>query len=94
MEETMSQDEPYRLYLARFQSAVGELEAGAYGKSQGRLVKKLTPAEFEPLWADFVELRAAYENMLAGGFTVDNAILKVLRERAAELVVELPQEMK
>jgi len=90
----MSTDESYALYLARFERTVGALKLGEYGKSQGRVVQKLSQAEFEPRWRDFIELRTAYENLLARGLTIDNAILAELRERAADLVVELPAAMK
>lgn len=86
----MSDDEAYRLYLERFARAVGDVEVGGYGKSAGQLVKKLSAPEFARMWQDFVELRATYENVLARGYTLDNAIIRELRERAAQLFVEMP----
>jgi hypothetical protein len=86
----MAHEDAYLLYLARVEAALGKLEVGAYGKHGGKLVKKLGAEEFETLWQDFVDLRATYENMLSRGYTVDNAILKELQQRAADLIVELP----
>ena len=86
----MAHEDAYRLYLQRVDATLGKLDVGAFGKHGGRLVKKLGPEEFETHWKDFVELRSTYENMLAGGYTVDNAILKELQERAADLIVQLP----
>jgi hypothetical protein len=88
----MSEDDAYRLYLERFEQAVGHLEAGACTNHNGRMIKKLTREEFGPKWREFVELRAAHENMLANGFTIDNAVLVELRKMAADLIAVLPPQ--
>lgn len=86
----MAYQDAYRMYLTRVEAALGKVEVGAYGKHGGKLVKKLGPDEFATLWQDFVDLRATYERMLSGGYTVDNTILKELQQRAADLIVDLP----
>ena len=43
----MSGDDAYQGYLTRFQSLVGPLPVGSYGKFKGRLVRKLPPDEFD-----------------------------------------------
>jgi hypothetical protein len=84
--------DPYQLYLARFAKQVGEIAEGAYGKHEGKLIKKLSPAEFAEKWAEFIDLRANYESILENGYTISNVLMKVLRERAAELIVDPPKD--
>jgi hypothetical protein len=83
-------DDPYRLYLTRFANTVGEVAVGSYGKHAGKLVKKLSAEEFATRWREFAELRASYEKVLAEWHTLSNTLTKLLRERAAELVVDAP----
>ncbi len=83
----MSAD-PYDLYLARFQEKIGDVAVGGFGKHGTQLIKKLDAAEFAALWKDFVELRTNYDKMMEMGLTVDNIIIKLLRERASTLIVD------
>lgn len=80
----------YQLYLKRFAERVGTVEVGGYGKWNGKLIKKLDPAEFEKVWSDFVELKTNYDKSFEMNMTVDNLIMKLLRERAAQLVMDDP----
>ncbi len=79
----------YGRYLARFEAQVGRIEVGAYGQWQGRLVRKLSTEEFLAKLGDFTALRKTYTQMVEHGNTIDNALLKILRERAAELLLEV-----
>ncbi len=81
--------DPYDLYQQRFRDKVGDVEVGGYGKFGTQLVKKLSSTEFAKHWQDFVELRANYDRMMEMGLTVDNLILKLLRERASTLILEI-----
>jgi hypothetical protein len=80
----------FREYLTRFEAAAGPREFGEFVKIQGRLVKKLTYDEFAPRWEEFVRLRTHYEETFQRGDTLNDTVMRVLRERAAELVVEPP----
>ncbi len=88
-------DEPdhvsvFRDYLGRFESAAGERNFGEFVKFRGRLVKKLTYDEFMERWNEFARLRAAYEEIFERGDTINDAMVRVMRERAAELMVDAP----
>ncbi len=83
----MSSDE-YGQYLARFEAQVGRIEVGAYGQWQGKLVRKLSTEEFAAKLSDFTALRKTYTQIVEHGDTIDNALLKILRERASELLLE------
>ena len=79
--------EAYELYLQRFTDQVADVEVGSFGKFDGKLVKKLDEVEFAKAWTEFVELRDNYEKMMEMGLTIDNIILKLLKERASALVL-------
>jgi hypothetical protein len=78
----------YRKYLDRFESEVGEHEFGAYAKHNGRLIKKLTIEEFESRWLELAEVNRAYAEIVANGDTINDVLVKVLRERCDELLLE------
>jgi hypothetical protein len=79
----------YQQYLERFDSRLGPCEFGAYAKHpQGRLVKKLRYDEFEGKWNEFSEAEKAYMEILERGDTINDILVKILRERADELVLE------
>jgi hypothetical protein len=78
----------YRRYLDRFENQVGEAEFGAYTKHNGRLIKKLTYEEFETRWLEMVEVNRAYAEIVANGDTINDVLVKVLRERSDELLLE------
>ena len=78
----------FRAYLARYEAAVGTSDYGTYAKHNGRLIKKLTYDEFEPKWKELGEVARAYDSILANGDTINDVLVKVLRERCDELLVE------
>jgi hypothetical protein len=78
----------YRRYLDRFENQVGAHEFGAYTKHNGRLIKKLTYEEFETRWLELVEVNRAYAEIVANGDTINDVLVKVLRERSDELLLE------
>ncbi len=79
----------YVQYLARFEAQVGRIEVGAYGQWQGKLVRKLSIDEFRAKLSDFTALHNTYAQIVEHGDTIDNALLKILRERASELLLEV-----
>lgn len=85
--ETDTVDE-YRKYLDRFESQVGAHEFGSYAKHHGRLIKKLSYEEFESRWLELVEVNRAYAEIVANGDTINDVLVKVLRERSDELLLE------
>jgi hypothetical protein len=84
-------DDAYQGYLARFDSAVGPVEVGAYGKFHGRLVRKLSAAEFTAKHGEFAKLDVTYRGILERGDTINDAVVKLWRERRAELLIDDPE---
>jgi hypothetical protein len=80
--------EEYRLYLQRFDEQLGPCEFGAYAKHHGRLIKKLRYDEFEGKYREFEEVDRAYAQILERGDTINDVLVKILRERCDELVLE------
>jgi hypothetical protein len=80
----------YHEYLARFANELGELPAGAFAKFGGRLIKKLTFEEFTPAYLEYTEMRAHYEESVERGDTINDIVLRILREKAANLVLAPP----
>jgi hypothetical protein len=78
----------YRRYLERFEAAVGPSEFGTYAKYHGRLIKKLTYDEFEEKLGEYREVDKAYKEILDHGDTINDVLVKVLRERSDELLIE------
>jgi hypothetical protein len=80
----------YRTYLGRFEKVAGERDFGEFVKFSGRLVKKLTYDEFCPRWEEFVKMKSVYDETFARGDTINDAMVRVLKERAAELMLDPP----
>jgi hypothetical protein len=77
--------DPYAEYLARYAGSIG---AGSFGKFRGRLVRKLAPDEFADANHEFSKLRQHYLKCIERGDTLNDTLLKMLQEKAAELVLE------
>ena len=77
----------YQQYLARVQAHLGSLEEGAYGKFGGRLVQRLSYTDFSGKWEHYSELKNMYDQSLARGDTVNDAIVQMVDENAAELLI-------
>lgn len=82
--------ERYREYLDRFMTEIGDVKAGAFAKFNGRLIKKLSFEEFTPKFLEYNELAERYLESLDRGDTINDVVLKVLRESAANLVLKPP----
>ena len=78
----------YRSYLARFDAKLGPCEFGAYAKLAGRLIKKLRYEEFALKFKEWRDVDRAYGEILERGDTINDVIVKVLRERSDELVMD------
>lgn len=80
----------YKGYLERFERDVGNTDFGAFVKHKGRLVKKLRYDDFEPLYGEYLDIAKTYFDSLDRGDTINDVVVKLLRERAAELVLPSP----
>jgi hypothetical protein len=83
--------DPYLEYLARFESEVGALAVGAYGKWKGKLVRKLSPEEFTTRHQEFAKLDSAYRGILTRGDTINDTVVRMWREKRAELLIDGPE---
>ena len=88
VEEEMVQE--YREYLERFDSTIGESEFGTFVKHNGRLIKKLRFDEFEPLYKEYYEIAKTYYESLDRGDTINDLVVKLLRDRATDLLKPSP----
>ncbi len=80
----------YRSYIERFEAAVGPSELGQFVKHRSRLVKKLRYEEFASKYREFDEMARAYQESLERGDTINDLVVKVLRESADELFLPSP----
>jgi len=80
----------YTEYLERLTQEVGNLELGEFANYAGRLIYKLSFEEFTQAYTEYTELLARYRESLERGDTVDDLVLKLLREQFANLVLPPP----
>jgi hypothetical protein len=80
----------YHEYLERFTQQLGEVKVGAFAKFGGRLIKKLSFEEFTPAYLEYTEIFDRYNDSLERGDTVNDVVLRILREQAANLVLAPP----
>ena len=81
----------YKKYLQRFTAiAEGEVDFGAFVKHNGRLVKKMRYDEFKPKFEEYSSVAQTYFDSIERGDTINDVVVKLLRERANELVLESP----
>lgn len=79
----------YGEYVERVKRLLGEVKVGQYAKFQGQLVKRLGYDEFEERWDRYLEVKLAYDEILSRGDTVNDAIVNLLSEHAAELLIKI-----
>jgi len=80
----------YSEYLGRLTQEVGDLEVGEFANYSGRLIHKLSFEEFTEAYTEYTELYERYRESLERGDTVDDLVLKLLREQFANLVLPPP----
>jgi hypothetical protein len=80
----------YHEYLERFTGAVGDVAVGAFAKFSGKLIKKLSFEEFTPAYLEYTEISERYRESVDRGDTVNDLVVKLLREQAANLVLAPP----
>ena len=79
--------EEFKEYVRRFDEALGVKGFGEYGTWNGKLVKKLKYDEFVGKWKEYKKFDALYQGILERGDTVNDIVLKTLRDYAAELLI-------
>ena len=81
----------YEQYLARFTSAIeGDVEVGAFAKYKGKLVKKMDFDEFSTTYTEYHQLASHYFESLDRGDTINDVVVKAVREGAANLILTAP----
>jgi hypothetical protein len=80
--------ESYQTYVARFDREVGPIAVGAYGKWKGKLVRRLSEGEFATKQNEYLTLDKTYRLILERGDTINDAVVKLWRERGAELLLD------
>ena len=83
--------DPYQDYLARFEQKVGAVAVGSFGKFHGILVRKLAPDEFYKRATEFDTLDKTYRGIVERGDTINDAVVRMWRERRAELLIDDPE---
>lgn len=81
----------YQQYLARFDAAIeGSVEVGAFAKYKGKLVKKMDLDEFTSVHEEYHSLAAHYFESLDRGDTINDVVVKTVRDNAAVLILTAP----
>lgn len=80
----------YQQYLERFHQEYGEVEVGTFVKYAGRLIKKMAFEEFSAACVEYGELQSHYFASLSRGDTINNVAIRLLREKAADLILKSP----
>ncbi len=80
----------YDEYLKRFEAALGDLDVGVFVKHQGRLIQKMAYDEFRDTYAEYCEMAAQYRQSVARGDTISDIVVRVIRDRSTQLVLDSP----
>ncbi len=80
----------YQQYLTRFDAALGAVDVGAFAKHKGKLIKKLDLDEFGAKSKEYLELASHYFESVDRGDTINDVVVKLIREHAATLVLPSP----
>ncbi|HTM23155.1 MAG TPA: hypothetical protein VL172_21690 [Kofleriaceae bacterium] len=80
----------YREYLERFDAAAPGIEFGAFHKHKGRLIKKLSYDEFVGVYNEYSQIARAYIDSMDRGDTINDVVVKIVRDKAIELLKTPP----
>lgn len=80
----------YHEYLDRFTTELGDVKAGAFAKYGGKLIKKMSFEDFTPAYLEYTEMCERYHESVERGDTINDVVLKVVREKAASLILKPP----
>jgi hypothetical protein len=86
----MTEPASYREYVARWEAEVGPSDVGTFAKFSGRLIKKMSEEEFAPVHLEYETLAKRYFESVERGDTVNDVVVRLLRDRAATLVLPPP----
>jgi len=78
----------YHEYLERFTHELGDVKVGAFAKYRGKLIKKMSFEEFTPAYIEYTEMSERYQESVERGDTVNDLVLRLLRDHAASLVLK------
>jgi hypothetical protein len=82
----------YHEYLDRFMTEIGDHKVGAFAKWSGKLIKKLSFEEFTPVYLEYTDVLKRYNESVERGDTINDVVLRLLRERCATLVLVPPTD--
>jgi hypothetical protein len=77
----------YHEYLERCAHELGDVKVGAFAKYRGKLIKKMSFEEFTPAYIEYTEMLQRYHESVERGDTVNDLVLRLLRDHAASLVL-------
>ena len=80
----------YAEYLERFTAELGDVKVGKFAKYDSKLIKKLSFEEFTPAYLEYTEIVTRYQDSVDRGDTINDVVLKLMREQAANLVLKPP----
>jgi len=80
----------YHDYLERWRREAGDVPIGTFVKYSGKLIKKLSFEEFTPVLMEYVEMATRYQETVERGDTINDLVLKIVREQAAKLMLPPP----
>ena len=80
----------YHEYLQRVSKELGDIAVGAFAKWSGKLIKKLSFEEFTPAYLEHVELVRRYHESLDRGDTINDVVLRLIRDKSAALILPPP----
>jgi hypothetical protein len=81
----------YATYLERFAAEVDPaVDVGGFGKYKGKLIAKLGEPEFAQVYGEYHELAKHYFESLDRGDTINDVVVRTVRELAAKLVLTAP----
>ena len=83
-------DKEYQAYLERFTNEIGDVGFGAFAKYNGKLIKKMLYGEFAAMYREYSDTLQYYEASVERGDTVNDILVKAVRERATDLLLDCP----
>ena len=66
---------------------MGDVSEGEYGKYGGHLVMRMGYEDFAQRWQIYSELKAKYDYSIQRGDTVNDAVVQMIDEHAADLLI-------
>ncbi|MCG8424663.1 MAG: hypothetical protein MJE77_42780 [Proteobacteria bacterium] len=80
----------YESYLERFEEKIGAIDIGSFVKYNSQLIWKLDYQQFGEYFRDYTELSHSYFESLRRGDTINDLLVRKLRELATKLVLDSP----